>query len=154
MSLRNQWLSLDDRELAEQCELEFFKGTGNGGQKRNKTSSAVRVRHSPSGLAAEDCTERSQHLNRKRALYKLRMKIALGFREVPEKLIRQNVATEQPEYPLWCAILLDHLAVHDYTPSKAAENLGMSSSALLKLLHRDPVLWQEVNSHRQVPLRF
>ena len=43
MENRDDFLKLDDSALSACCELEFFKGSGNGGQKRNKTSSAVRV---------------------------------------------------------------------------------------------------------------
>ena len=41
---RDEILKMDDAELSRLCELEFFKGTGNGGQKRNKISSAARAR--------------------------------------------------------------------------------------------------------------
>ena len=68
MENRDEILKLDDSALSACCELEFFKGTGNGGQKRNKTSSAARVRLPEFGVAAEDCTERSQHRNRAAAL--------------------------------------------------------------------------------------
>ena len=71
MENRDEILKLDDSALSACCELEFFKGTGNGGQKRNKTSSAARVRLPEFGVAAEDCTERSQHRNRAAALRKL-----------------------------------------------------------------------------------
>jgi hypothetical protein len=153
MSERNHWLAADDAELSSQCRLEFFKGSGNGGQHRNKTSSAVRVRHLPSGLAAEDCSGRSQHANRARALRKLRLKIAFEFREEPSPPPRPRVGMEHAEYPLWCAAVLDHLALADWNPVQAAPQLGLTASALVKLLCRDPGLWQEVNSRRGVPLR-
>jgi hypothetical protein len=153
MSERNRWLTVDDMELSAQCELEFFKGSGNGGQHRNKTSSAARVRHLPSGLTAEDCSDRSQHVNRACALRKLRLKIACEFREAPSALPRSRVGLEHTEYPLWCAIVLDHLAFADWNPVQAAPRLGLTTSALVKLLYRDPDLWQNVNSHRTVPLR-
>lgn len=53
------------------CEVEVFRAGGNGGQKRNKTSSAVRVRHLPSGAVA-DCREgRSQAQNKVTAFRKM-----------------------------------------------------------------------------------
>lgn len=153
MEKRDLWLRADDDQLSAECVLEFFKGSGSGGQKRNKTSSAVRVRHLPSGLCAEDCSERSQHLNRHNALNKLRLKIAFNLRCAPSALIRPEVAMTHTDYPLWCAVLLDHLAEKDWNPSEAAESLGFTTSKLIKHLYRDPTLWQFVNSKRHTPLK-
>jgi protein subunit release factor A len=49
---------------------ECSRGTGNGGQKRNKTSSKVRCFHPPSGAEGVDDATRSQHLNRRAAWLK------------------------------------------------------------------------------------
>lgn len=48
--------------------IETFKATGAGGQHRNKTMSAIRAIHKPTGLTATIADERSQHTNRERAL--------------------------------------------------------------------------------------
>ncbi|MDD4317458.1 MAG: peptide chain release factor-like protein [Victivallaceae bacterium] len=152
MEQRDLWLCSSDDELSAQCVLEFFKGSGNGGQKRNKTSSAVRVRHIPSGFSAEDCSGRSQHANRHKALQKLRLKIALNIRCAPGNLPRSAVSLIHEDYPWWCAVLLDHLAAFNWQPKLASESLGMSTSKLIKYLYRDPALWQHVNSKRLIPL--
>lgn len=52
-------------------ELEFFRAGGNGGQKQNKTSSACRITHLPSGAVGESRDERQQTQNRKLALERL-----------------------------------------------------------------------------------
>lgn len=52
-------------------ELEFFRGSGKGGQNRNKVETGVRIRHLASGAVAEDCTERSREQNKKKAFRKL-----------------------------------------------------------------------------------
>ena len=44
---RNEWLALDDEALAKQCHIDTCRGTGPGGQKRNKTSSMVRLLPEP-----------------------------------------------------------------------------------------------------------
>src|SRR5690606_7322677 len=75
------YLGLEDGALLAQCDLDRFRASGPGGQKRNKTDSAVRLRHRPTGLQGEATEERSQHLNRARALRRLRRAIALGLRE-------------------------------------------------------------------------
>lgn len=51
-------------------KFDYFRGTGNGGQKKNKTSSAVRCHHADSGAVAECEETRSQSENRERAWFK------------------------------------------------------------------------------------
>lgn len=56
---------------ARDFEWSYTKGTGAGGQKKNKTSSAVHVHHAPSGARAYSEASRSQHENRVDAFSKL-----------------------------------------------------------------------------------
>ncbi|MBO5307916.1 MAG: peptide chain release factor-like protein [Lentisphaeria bacterium] len=150
MENRDGILQLDDFLLVKQCDLEFTKGTGNGGQKRNKTSSAVRLRHRESGLTAEDCSERSQHRNRANALQKLRMLIALNVRNSPpQPLPRLECALDSPDYPLWAARLLDLLAENGGDHRPCAVVLACSATSLAKKITRDPRLLQAVNLLRQ-----
>src|SRR5215472_10432942 len=78
---RAAWMHLNDSQLLDQCELDTYRASGPGGQKRNKTSSAVRIRHPPSGLIVIAEESRSQHENRARALKRLRQAFALRVRE-------------------------------------------------------------------------
>jgi len=53
------------RVTAEDCDWTYTRGTGPGGQKRNKTSSKVRCVHRASGAWAESDATRSQHDNKR-----------------------------------------------------------------------------------------
>ena len=79
--MRSQWIDLSDAQLLAQCEVDTYRASGPGGQKRNKTSSAVRLRHPPSGLLVIAEESRSQHENKARALRRLRKALYLKLRE-------------------------------------------------------------------------
>lgn len=64
-----------DEELLRECEVDTFRSSGPGGQHVNKTESAVRLRHLPSGVVVTSQQERSQHRNKSLCLQKLRRKI-------------------------------------------------------------------------------
>ena len=64
-----------DEDLLRECEIETFRSSGPGGQHVNKTESAVRLRHMPTGLVVTSQEERSQHRNKTLCLVKLREKV-------------------------------------------------------------------------------
>lgn len=64
-----------DEELLRQCEMETFRSSGPGGQHVNKTETAVRLRHLPTGLVVTSREERSQHRNKASCLQKLRERL-------------------------------------------------------------------------------
>jgi len=56
---------------AKECRWDYFKGSGAGGQKKNKTSSAVRCTHKDSGAVGQSSEGRSQWQNKKSAFRKM-----------------------------------------------------------------------------------
>src|SRR5437762_11717259 len=78
---RRSWTALSDDQLLAECAIDTYRASGPGGQKRNKTSSAVRLRHPPSGLLVIAEESRSQHENKAKALWRLRQAFYLKIRE-------------------------------------------------------------------------
>ena len=64
-----------DEDLLRECEVDTFRSGGPGGQHVNKTESAVRLRHVPSGVVVTSQQERSQHRNKALCLQKLRERV-------------------------------------------------------------------------------
>ena len=67
---------VDQAIRPEDVDIETMRGSGAGGQHRNKTDSAVRARHRPTGIEVRCETERSQHMNRELAMRVLAARVA------------------------------------------------------------------------------
>lgn len=156
---RDGWLKMTDEALLRLCRVEACRGTGPGGQKRNKTDTAVRITHLPTGLAAINDESRSQHLNRQHSLRRLRLELALKLRCTPTGIPPGPAPSpDNDAFPLWAAAILDILEGVDFRVSDAASSAGLSTSRLVKGLARCPQLWQLVNTERTArglpPLRI
>ncbi|MGH9940983.1 MAG: peptide chain release factor-like protein [Pyrinomonadaceae bacterium] len=81
-----------DEELLRECEIDTFRSSGPGGQHVNKTETAVRLTHLPTGVVVTSRQERSQYRNKALCLQKLRAKVEqLNYRpaaRVPTRATR------------------------------------------------------------------
>jgi len=66
---------LSDEALDRDVDIQFFIGSGPGGQNRNKRETGVRLIHRPSGIVVTSVKERSQGMNRADAMEKLKEKL-------------------------------------------------------------------------------
>jgi hypothetical protein len=167
-SARGRWTSLSDAQLLDQCEVDTYRASGPGGQKRNKTSSAVRMRHPPSELIVIAEESRSQHENRARALRRMRQSLYLKIREdLSAAELTPEAMAQRPGYAgarrgdgrldlgrkderFWPAVgvVLDVLHATQARVHEAASALGISTGNLIAFLASDPKVWEQANQLR------
>ena len=151
----------DEATLLAECDVDTYRASGPGGQKRNKTESAVRLRHRPSGLSVIAEESRSQHENRARALRRLRQMLALRLRQpvsgdgVPEavqacidKRGRLDVGRRDARYLPVAAAILDVFVTLNGGMADTAKRLGISTGNLSDFLTGDDDLMLEANRIR------
>jgi hypothetical protein len=174
-SFRNEWAAQSDAQLLAQCEVDTYRASGPGGQKRNKTSSAVRVRHRPSGLIVIAEESRSQHENKAKALQRLRQAFYLRLREElaeeeltpqrletrpgygealgdgplpPGEVRRLHLGRKDPRYWPMVGLVLDVLQGCQARVSEAATALGLSTGNLVDFLQSNDKVWEQANQMR------
>jgi len=73
-----------------ELRIDTFRASGAGGQHVNKTDSAIRITHLPSGLVVECQDERSQHKNRSRAMALMKAKLMAAEQEKRDSEVARN----------------------------------------------------------------
>ena len=163
------YLDLDDDRLLKQCQVDNYRASGPGGQHRNKTSSAVRLVHRPTGVMVTATERRSQHENKAVALKRLRTQIAMKVRgdagggeefeaeayAIPPELAailpnaKQRLGPKHKDFAKGAKELLDLLVACKLSVADTAKALGLTTGKVSKLLTSDNDLLTEVNRLRQ-----
>lgn len=157
------FLILTDGELLAQCHVDDYRDRGPGGQKHNKSRSAIRLRHGPTRLIVTACERRSQHVNKSRAVHRLREAIALSVRSPtdlehyePSELLASCISRggqlavgshNERYHPAVCEIL-DVISACEARVSDAAKRLGITTANLTKFVRKNRKLLERVNQMR------
>ena len=159
MLTRDEWIAASDEVLLRSSDEDFYRASGPGGQKRNKTESAVRLRHAATGLMVVAVESRSRQENRERAIRRLREAIANRIRverkrdEIPP-IIRESaqegfkVGRKDPRFLLLSATLLDMLVAYEGKVSEMADALELATAKIVNFLRTTPELWEETQHVR------
>lgn len=94
VSILPELRDIDLHIRSEDIEFEAYRAGGHGGQNVNKVSTAVRVKHVPSGIVVTAQTERSQNQNRENAMALLRSKLWEAEVEKQHKEIAELKSTQ------------------------------------------------------------
>lgn len=155
---------LSDEALLAACHVVRTRRGGPGGQHRNKVETAVVITHVPTAVRAEANERRSQAANRRVALQRLRVRLAIEVRSSDigagrveaSRLWRSRrrgrqlpVRVDHPDFPALLAEALDAIAAAQWDVARAAQWLGVSTTQLIGLLKRQPDALGKVNAQRQ-----
>ncbi len=145
------------------CDFQRTRSFGPGGQHRNKVESAVVVTHKATGISGQASERRSQHENRRKAIARLRLNLAIGTRTEPGKLVnispsslwksrcrggRIGISSEHDDFPAILTEGLDQLYANEWDAARAAKSLACTTSQLIKLLKKEPAAFELVNRER------
>lgn len=151
---------LPPEALLAECTQRFVRRSGPGGQNRNKVETGVILLHHPTATTAEANERRTQGDNRTAALFRLRVKLALGVRVPfeeggPSPLWRSRcrsgriaINPAHDDFPALLAEALDALAAAEMDVKRASACLGCSPSQLVKLLKAEPRAFLALNAAR------
>ncbi len=150
---------LSEEALLQECTLRRTRASGPGGQHRNKVSTAVVLTHSPTGVSARATESRQGETNRRMALRRLRLALAVAERRkfvAPSPLWRSRVRAGRvavnpghADVPPLLAEALDALLAHAWQGVEAALVLEITQTQLVRLLALQPTALAVWNGERE-----
>ncbi len=153
---------LDEDDLLKKCDIGKGRSSGPGGQHRNKVETLVILTHRPTGVQAHAGERRSAEENRRVALFRLRLALAVQVREpVPagdqrSELWRSRTREgriacnpEHRDYPALLAEALDMVEACRGDVKRAAVRLDVTASQLVKLIKDHPAAFARLNDDRR-----
>ena len=116
-------IEINDDDL----KIDTYRSSGAGGQHINKTSSAVRITHLPTGIVVQCQNERSQHMNKDKAMQMLKSKLYLmKQQEQAEKMsdIRGEVRDINFGNQIRSYVMQPYTMVKDHRTNAESSNVG------------------------------
>ncbi|MBL8815823.1 MAG: peptide chain release factor-like protein [Planctomyces sp.] len=150
-------------QLLQQCLVRRTRHSGPGGQHRNKVETAIEIVHEPTGIVSFAAERRSQDANRQTAIFRLRVLLAIRFRNVSSSDVQPSALwvsrcrsqkiqcnDRHPDFPAMLAEAMNAIHAKDYDVSKAAGALGCTMSQLVRFVGGTPEAFEVVNSQREL----
>jgi protein subunit release factor B len=154
--------TLVDDLILKECDLGRGRGSGPGGQHRNKVQTLVEFTHRPTGVVAHAGERRSAQENKRVALKRLRLQLALQTRspvqsgDIGSAMWKSRIKAgkiacnvDHHDYPAMIAEALDVIYAASLDMKRASIRLECTQSQLIKLLAKEPAVLVALNEARK-----
>lgn len=142
-----------DIEIAdEDIRIDTYRSSGAGGQHINKTSSAIRITHYPTGIVVQCQNERSQHMNKDKAMQMLKAKLYILKQQENQALqddIRGDVSEIGWGNQIRSYVMQPYTMVKDHRTNEETGNVGAVLDGDIDLFINGYLKWLSTGSDKQ-----